>query len=76
VVRSGNGTTFSLGDALQVGTTDSWDDNNPSRCIQDLPVIHGITAPECADGFGTWNQVRPGVFDGGYAFGSPAGDPN
>ncbi|MBI5632253.1 MAG: hypothetical protein HZA15_02095 [Nitrospirae bacterium] len=74
-VRSGNGITFNYGDALQVGWTDSWDDSNPSRCIQDLPVIHGITIPECADGFGTWNQVRPGVFDGGYAFGSPAGDP-
>jgi len=75
VVRSGDGVTFSLGDALQVTSTDSWDDNNPSRCVQDLPLIHGIQIPECADGFGTWNQVRPGVFDGGYAFGSPAGDP-
>jgi len=53
VVRSGDGTTFSLGDALQVGTTDSWEDNKPSGCVQTLPVIHGITAPECADGFGT-----------------------
>ncbi|HSH13992.1 MAG TPA: hypothetical protein VLA15_09590, partial [Desulfurivibrionaceae bacterium] len=26
--------------------------------------------PECADSYGTWNQVRPGVFDGGYAFAS------
>ncbi len=76
VVRSGNGTTFSLGDALQVAATDSWDDNKPSGCIQGLPVIHGITAPECADAFGTWNQVRPGVFDGGYAFGSAAGNPD
>lgn len=73
VKRNGTGTTFSLGDALQVAATDSWDDNKPSGCIQTLPVIHGITAPECADGFGTWNQVRPGVFDGGYAFGSAAG---
>jgi len=76
VKRNGAGTTFSLGDALQAGSTDSWDDNNPSRCIQDRPIIHGIQIPECADGFGTWNQVRPGVFDGGYAFGSPAGEPD
>lgn len=75
ITRSGDGTTFSMGDAIQLTTTDSWDDNKPSRCIQTLPVVHGITAPECADGFGTWNQVRPGLFDGGYAFGSPAGDP-
>ncbi|MBI5075236.1 MAG: putative Ig domain-containing protein [Nitrospirae bacterium] len=76
VIRSGDGITFSLGDALQATSTDSWDDNNPSRCIQDRPIIHGIQIPECADGFGTWNQVRPGVFDGGYAFGSPVGDPD
>jgi len=71
-------TTFSQGDALQVASTDSWDDNKPSGCIQDLPLIHpgepgGGIAPECADAFGTWNQVRPGVFDGGYAFGSATG---
>ncbi len=76
VERTGTGGVFDLGDALQVASTDSWDDNKPSGCIQDLPVIHGITAPECADAFGTWNQVRPGVFDGGYAFGSAAGDPD
>ena len=76
LVRSGDGASFSLGDALQVTSTDSWDDNNPSRCVQDLPVVHGIQIPECADSFGTWNQVRPGVFDGGYAFGSAAGDPD
>ena len=71
--RSGDGITFSKGDALQVTATDSWDDNTPTGCIQALPVIHGITAPECADGFGTWNQVRPGLFDGGYAFGTATG---
>ncbi|MDZ7698244.1 MAG: SdrD B-like domain-containing protein [Deltaproteobacteria bacterium] len=60
---------FDLGDALQVTTTDSWDDNKPSGCIQDLPVVHGVQIEECADAFGTWNQVRPGLFDGGYAFG-------
>jgi len=63
-------TAFDAGDAISITTTDSWDDNKPTGCIQTLPVIHGIVAPECADNFGTWNQVRPGVFDGGYAFGS------
>ena len=74
--NSGTGinTTFSLGDAIQVTTTDSWDDSIPSGCIQSRPVLHGSPIPECADGFGTWNQVRPGVFDGGYAFGGAAGD--
>ena len=62
--------TFDFGDAIQITTTDSWDDNKPSGCNQVLPVIHGSPIPECADAFGTWNQVRPGVFDGGYAFNS------
>ncbi len=59
---------FDPGDALQIAHTDSWDDSNPFGCIQDLPVIHGQEVDECFDNFGTWNQVRPGVFDGGYAF--------
>ncbi|MCF8120659.1 MAG: hypothetical protein K9L83_10660 [Deltaproteobacteria bacterium] len=59
---------FDWGDAIQITTTDSWDDNKPSGCVQDLPVIHGQKIQECADAFGTWNQVRPGLFDGGYAF--------
>ena len=57
-----------MGDSLQVVTTDSWDDNLPSGCVQPLPAPHGVPAAECFDNFGTWNQTRPGVFDGGYAF--------
>jgi len=75
VDHNGNG-DFDMHDALQVTTTDSWDDNFPTDCVQTLPVVHGITAPECADAFGTWNQIRPGIFDGGYAFGPAAGDPS
>lgn len=67
VVRSGDGTTFSMGDAVDVATTDSFDDNMPAGCIQDLPPIAGVQP--CYDNYGTWNQVRPGLFDGGYAFG-------
>ena len=59
---------FDPGDALNITATDSWDDSNPCGCIQDLPVIHGQEVNECFDNFGTWNQVRPGTFDGGYAF--------
>jgi hypothetical protein len=75
--RNLNG-VFDSGDAVQITTTDSWDDNKPSGCIQDLPVLPppvNAAINECADAFGTWNQVRPGVFDGGYAFDSfyPAG---
>jgi hypothetical protein len=71
--RNGN-TIFDEGDAFRVTTTDSWDDNKPSGCVQVLPFIHGQYPPECADAFGTWNQQRPGVFDGGYAFGPAAGE--
>ena len=60
---------FSYGDAIEISWSDSWDDNKPSGCVQNLPTPHGYPIPECADAFGTWNQVRPGVFDGGYAFG-------
>jgi hypothetical protein len=67
--HNGNG-IFDSGDAIQITTTDSWDDNPPSGCIQTLPVIAGQEARECFDNFGTWNQVRPALFDGGYAFNS------
>ena len=69
VDRNSN-TIFDPGDAISITTTDSWDDNQPSGCVQDLPIVHGQPIPECADAYGTWNQVRPGVFDGGYAFAS------
>ena len=32
-------------------------------------IIHGQPAKKCYDNYSTWNQIRPGVFDGGYAFG-------
>ncbi len=63
------------GPAIDTAFTDSWDDNTPTGCIQTVPIVHGLPVAECADAFHTWNQVRPGVFDGGYAFGSAAGQP-
>lgn len=59
---------FDVGDALNIVTTDSWNDSPPSGCLQTLPVVAGEQAKECFDNFGTWNQIRPGIFDGGYAF--------
>jgi len=67
--RNLNG-SFDPGDAISIVYTDSWDDSNPCGCNQTLPVIHGQQVQECFDNFGTWNQVRPGLFDGGYAFAS------
>jgi hypothetical protein len=61
---------FDPGDAVQIGFTDSWDDNLPTGCIQNIPIVHGQPVQECFDNFGTWNQIRPGVFDGGFAFSS------
>lgn len=61
--RNGTGTVFDPGDAIQIATTDSWDDNNPSGCIPSTPT----GSANCAEGQKTWNQIRPGVFDGGYA---------
>jgi hypothetical protein len=49
--------------------------NDPEGCADhsagNPAVIHGTPVPigQCAEGLRTWNQVRPGVFDGGYAFG-------
>ncbi len=59
---------FDPGDAINVTWTDSFDDDQPTGCIQELPTIHGEQAMECYDNFGTWNQLRAGVFDGGFAF--------
>ncbi|RPJ61449.1 MAG: hypothetical protein EHM23_06875 [Acidobacteria bacterium] len=60
--------TVDAGDVLNSVLTDSWDADPPTGCIQPLPVLHGTVAQPCADAYGTWNQTRPGVFDGGYAF--------
>jgi hypothetical protein len=74
VDRNGNG-VFDLGDAVAVTWTDSWDDSTPTNCQGENQVdIDGdgsISAAEnsrCFDGMRVWNQIRPGVFDGGYAF--------
>ncbi|MBN1817900.1 MAG: hypothetical protein JW828_11105 [Sedimentisphaerales bacterium] len=72
----GDENTWDAGDALNVVTTDCWDDDKPQGAIHEtLPVVHGVPAEPGFDNFATWNQVRPGVFDGGYAFTSYFGDP-
>jgi large repetitive protein len=57
-------------DALQIVFTDSWDNSNPSGCVDPNPYRRpGSATPlDCYDGMRIWNQVRPAVFDGGYAF--------
>jgi len=63
---------FNQGDALRVTHTDSWDDNKPTGCQGDPFVATDANgnsqAVDCYDGLRVFNQVRPAVFDGGYAF--------
>jgi len=64
---------FDQGDAIAVTHTDSWDDNPPQGCRNDsLYAPQGpLPAGTCYDALHNWAQVRPAVFDGGYAFGAP-----
>ncbi|MBS1212943.1 MAG: hypothetical protein H6R26_1560, partial [Proteobacteria bacterium] len=67
----------SRGLLLNTTTTDSWDDSIPTGCKWGNGATAGFTfSPDgvnfyprdCYDGLRNFNQVRPGVFDGGYAF--------
>jgi len=60
---------------VQEVETDSWDAALPEGCpgedatspfATETLTLANLT--RCFDGFRNWNQVRPGVFDGGYAF--------
>ncbi|MGB5300209.1 MAG: hypothetical protein WBN48_15920, partial [Thiogranum sp.] len=61
---------FDYGDAVQVTWTDSWDDSLPTGCQGETFFKFGEeTLPtDCYDGLRNFNQIRPAVFDGGYAF--------
>ncbi len=65
---------FQTGDAVDVAATDSWDDSLPAGC-QGTPFVSNSVTTDCYDGLRNFNQMRPAVFDGGYAFGGPAGKP-
>lgn len=85
--RNSNG-TFDEGDAIRIATTDSWDDNRPTACppsptevgtgAQNPFWVDGdpgrVPESDCFEGLRTFTQVRDAVFDGGYAFGGPAGE--
>ncbi len=66
VDQDGDG-LFDAGDAINVVWSDSWDDNMPGSMEVNPPVLFGKPIVG-ADNYSTWNQIRPGVFDGGYAF--------
>ncbi|TXH53299.1 MAG: hypothetical protein E6Q93_19590, partial [Burkholderiaceae bacterium] len=63
--------------AVQLATTDSFDAAQPGNCVDPNPYVdragHSLagTLPgtsKCYDGMRIWNQVRDGVFDGGFGF--------
>ncbi|MFO1401022.1 MAG: multicopper oxidase domain-containing protein [Steroidobacteraceae bacterium] len=63
---------FDRGDAIAVVHTDSFDDSPPEGCVGDTLSQQGLLpAGACYDALHNWAQVRPAVFDGGYAFGAP-----
>lgn len=66
-VDHNNNGDFDQGDAIQVTWTDSWDDSLPTDCPGD-PADPFYMDGKCYDGLRNFNQVRDGVFDGGYAF--------
>ncbi len=59
------------GGPILTTVTDSWDASLPSGCVNpaDDPFFINNPGVDCFDGLRNFNQVRPGVFDGGYAFG-------
>ena len=68
VETAAGGTALALVKETQ---TDSWDKSLPTGCPGADPsdvLITGAPADKCYDGLRNFNQVRPGVFDGGYAF--------
>ncbi len=69
--RNGNG-SFDYGDAVDVTWSDSWDDTPPENCQGQNNMGSMVLDNRCMDSMRNWNQVRPGVFDGGYAFPSNA----
>jgi hypothetical protein len=73
-VKRNAAAAYSKGDAVDVAWTDSWDDSVPTGCQGPAFTSNGVTT-DCYDGLRNFNQVRPAVFDGGYAFGGPAGKP-
>lgn len=64
------------GDAIQVVVSDSFDKSMPEDCVDPKPYTDraGYSFAtkaghsKCYDGMRIWNQVRDGVFDGGWAF--------
>ncbi|MBY0430042.1 MAG: hypothetical protein K2Q10_02505, partial [Rhodospirillales bacterium] len=68
--RNGDG-KITEADAVNTVTTDSWDASQPTACPGEPFSINGKLL-DCYDGLRVYNQVRPGVYDGAYAFSQTA----
>ena len=70
-----NGNWVPDGGILATYITDSFDDSNPTGCVGGPQIYNGIKIKDCAETFRTWDQIRPGVYDGAYFFSDvPPGD--
>jgi len=58
----------SIGPVVAEVTTDSWDASLPKACAGANQMPGLVTDTACFDGLRNYNQVRPSVFDGGFAF--------
>ncbi len=69
VEANGGGKKLALVNEVE---TDSWDKTPPTGCPGADPGDAAMLGPgqltKCYDGMRNWNQIRPGVFDGGYMF--------
>ncbi len=61
---------FEFGDAVLITWTDSFDDNLPTGAQGNVApfMAFGSHRTDAFDGLRNFNQARPGVFDGGFAF--------
>ncbi len=66
--QDANGKWVRDGAALRTTRTDSFDDSNPTGCVGAPQFVNGIKIKNCAETFRTWDQIRPGVYDGAYFF--------
>ncbi|MGA1870206.1 MAG: hypothetical protein ACMUJM_16840 [bacterium] len=57
---------------INTTTTDNWESSLPMDCPPGSNDPDGLDPfyqdGKCYDGMRNWNQVQPGIFDGGYAF--------
>jgi hypothetical protein len=79
-IQDGSGNWIPSGPAIQTTTTASSDATLPTGCRGPVQVVNSlISVPphpgtvaimDCAETIQNWNQVRPWVYDGRYAFGA------